>query len=561
MPLSQSSRREPGNPGRLQRTLLVAILAIVAGTPACKNKTHPAPEPHTGPQATTAPPETGLKVSAVRMFGVGGERPDHVFARGESLDIRCLLQGIKARDRFVHLKASLRVTGPQNLLILQRPERTLVKQAVPKGRSTHLMETALRIHLSPASPPGDYRAEVRFLDVLTGERGQADVTFRVAGPPLPPGTTFAIHRLHAPPDLDLRAGLPLFLDFEVVHPTVRKQTGTGPGWHLALDGRAEILDGSGVVRGTAKRKLLSAELPFRARQVPVRWGIPLPRDLPTGEYLLRLTAVDRLSGRTAKAEHRFKLLPGGLGLYGVRLSGAGQVPRTSFGRGEQVNVDLILAGFASPAKVDLGVGLVGPDQGFYLVRKHAYRLRQDPGTAEKRLRIPLLIPEFAPRGRWTLKLRAQDHTGRAEATRDVTFNVTGRALRPLPTLRIQHLTIRWARGGPPLPGLFLRAGRNYQLDFVVGGAHLKKEQGYYYRVSLTCTLRLRDRQGKLVATKKDACDVARRFSFQPRRLRLKTSWTLPPNVLGLHQLEVEVLDRQSDRVSMLQRRVFVVVPR
>jgi hypothetical protein len=597
--------------------------------------------------ADAPPAPKGLEVKAVRLFGVGGRRPDGIFARGETVLLRCLLRGLESRDRRIHLRAAITVRAVDGSLLLRRPEFTAVKQRVPPGKSTELVEAAVRLTLSPASPPGRYAMEVRLRDALGSRTGSLKTDLTISGPGEPRTEKLAIRYLRAPQDEDLRAGLPLYIDFEVANPTLQPvarasvdpaparrgatarpsmegaqarpsmegaqarpsmegaqarpsmegaqarpsteraaassprrrvtarpresspgarpesqaqpETPAQPRFRVEVKGQAVIVDGAGVVRHTSDKTLFSGTLPFRTRQLPIRWGIPLPADLPQGEYLLRLAISDPASGHTARTQHRFELLPAGLGIYAVRLSGASQVPRQTFMRGERVNVDLMVAGWAAPAKVDLGVGLVGPDHGFYLVRKKAHRIRGEAGgSGNRKLRIPLIIPEFAPRGRWTLKLRAVDHTAGSQASRTLSFQITGRRISPLPTLRVQGLNIRQQPGGPPLPGLFLRAGKTYHLDFAVGGMRLLAEQGYYHRVSLVCTLRLRDKQGRLVAEKKKACAVNRRFSFQPRRLRLRASWTLPPRVLGLHQLEVEVLDRQSDRVSMLQRRVFIL---
>jgi len=614
----------------LDAALLAGLLGLTLG--ACRDKEATSsstqtkagavrPEAGSRSGADAPPAPQGLEVSAVRLLGVGGRRPDGIFARGETVLIRCLLRGLESRGRRIHLRAAITVRAPDGSVLLRRPEFTAVEQRVPPGKSTELVEAAVRLTLSPASPPGRYAVEVRLRDALGSRTGSVKTDLTISGPPAPRTEKLAIRYLRAPQDEDLRAGLPLFIDFEVANPTLqpvtpspsptaRRRAAARPSmepaaarpsmepaaarpsmeraadrpsmertadrprepnstgrpaktgqtrFRVVVKGKAEIVDGAGVVRHMSDETLFSDTLPFRTRQIPIRWGIPLPADLPQGEYLLRLGISDPASGHTARAQHRFKLLPGGLGIYAVRLSGASQVPRQTFMRGERVNVDLIVAGWAAPAKVDLGVGLVGPDHGFYLVRKKAHRIRGEAGGGgHRKLRIPLIIPEFAPRGRWTLKLRAVDHTAQGHASRTLSFQITGRRISPLPTLRVQGLNIRQQPGGPPLPGLFLRAGKTYHLDFAVGGMRLLAEQGYYHRVSLVCTLRLRDKQGRLVAEKKKACEVKRRFSFQPRRLRLRASWTLPPRALGLHQLEVEVLDRQSDRVSMLQRRVFIL---
>ncbi len=562
----------------LLRPLLALALVFVSLTAfgACK-KDRPETEKHPPDAKTTIlPPKVdpkALKVSGIRLFGAGGRRWDAMFSRGERVMIRFLVRGLQARQRRIHLKTSLVVRGPDGSIFLRRPESSAIDRAVPPGKSTSLIETAVQLDLSRASPLGTYQAVLMLRDVLGGKHTEVKTTLQVVGTVTKPVKAFTLRQFHAPPDVDLLAGLPLHASFELAgfaaqagqgsprsKAPARKATST---WKVHLTATAVLRNGSGVEVATHKKTLLNQALPFKPTSLPVSWAIPLAAKLPQGSYHLKITAKDQLSGKTVGVVHRFTLLPGGLGIYGLRAVGGGGVGRTHFLRGERLTVHMHLRGWKQPTDIGIDVGLVGPDKGFYLVRKKAHRVK-DPkadGTRGRTLKIPLTIPEFAPNGRWTLKLRLRDFTGNNHASRVLPFVVTGKALRPLPSLRVSGLVMRTWPGGPPVPGLFWRAGKPLHFEAVVGGMRLKKEQAYYHRTKLVCTLRLRTRAGKLVATLKQACQVNRRFSFIPLRLRLRTKWIIPLHLAGHHTFQFEVLDQLSERVSVLQRGCFILIPR
>ena len=509
----------------------------------------------------------GLKVSGVRLFGAGGRRWDAIFSRGERVIIRFLIQGLNAKERRVHLRTSLVVRGPDGTVFLRRPESTAIDRTVPAGKSTSLIEAAATLDLSRASPPGTYKATVQVRDVLGTKRTEIKASFQVMGAQGKPPTSLTLRRFHAPPDLDLLAGLPIHVAFEAAGFSAKAGPATKaagkPGWKVHLSAKAVLRDGSGIKLSAHTKSLLKQRLSFRATSLPVAWAIPLAAALKQGSYHLKITVTDHLSGKTVARVHRFALLPGGLGIYGLRAAGDGGVPRQHFLRGERLTVHMHLRGWTQPTDVGIDVGLVGPDKGVYLMRKKAHRWK-DPkakGAAGRDLKIPLTIPEFAPNGRWQLKLRLRDFAGKAHASRAIPFVVTGKALRPLPGLQVNQLVLRNWPGGPPIPGLFWRAGHTLHFDAVVGGMRLNKEQTHYHRARLTCTLRLRNRAGKLQAELQKSCRVDRRFSFAPLRLRLRTKWRIPLHLAGHHTFQFEVLDELSDRVSVLQRGCFILIPK
>ncbi|MFH2008693.1 MAG: hypothetical protein ABI333_19050 [bacterium] len=540
--------------------LLLSLLQPLEGCRPKKPSTEGAPSDADADALTSA---KGLKVSSIRLFGAGGERPDNLFARGEQVTIRFIIQGLTSKERRIHLRTSLTLRGPGGPVHIRRPESSAIDRQVPAGKSTELVEAAVQLRLSPASPAGPYEAELRLFDAIGNKRAVAKVELRVPGVLGKPAKHLEIRRFRASSDSDLLAGMPLRLYFEPAGFETRRVAPPkgDPRWMVHLNVAAELRDGRGDLVTKKSALLLKEQLPFRPQSVPAAFQLRLPANLVPGSYHVWLTVTNELNRRSAKVLHRFKLMPGALGIYDLRLEGSGHVARQHFLRGERIVMKLHVRGWKPPANAGLDIGLVGPDKGFYLVRRNAFPITEGAGAKGRELAIPLTVPEFAPGGRWVVKLRLRDHSGKQHASRDVSFVVTGQPLRRLPHLQLSKLVMRRWQTGPPIPGLFLRANELIFLELIVGGMRLKQEQAYYYRTKLRCTLRLRDRHGKLKASVPNACYLDRRFSFAPLRLRLRAQWTIPKGLMGKHTLQVEVLDELSDRVSVLQRNAFILIPR
>lgn len=559
-------------------TLLIGLLTPSTACPQAPEPPPPAikasrissdarPKAQAGAQTVpegSAAGRPGLRVWGVRLLVGDSERPDRQFFRGEPVEIRALVTGLTAKERRIRLISSWQLEDPRGAIVAHEPATDPGEQPVPAHSSTEVVETAVRLRLPLGATPGAYRATLRFRDGLSGAAATKEIFLQVAGPPPQGGAGLSIQHFKPPPDEDLKAGLPLIVGFELRDLTARATDPGKPGaaWFVKAQGTAVLQDASGRTRYTSPPLLVEERSPVRPALLPVRWRIVLPASLEPGLYSLRLAVEDLHSGRWARVTHDFRLLPGALGLYAVELNDRWRLPRDAFARGETLHLDLLLAGWRGPTDLSLDVGLIGPDNGFYLVRKGAHRVPPEDRTPPPRaVRLTLQLPELAPAGAWRLKLRLRANALGQEATREVPFNLTGPRLEPWPTLRVAELRVRRSASAAPVPLVYLRAGTAYHLDFVAGGMRLVKEEGYYHRVRLRCTLRLWDGLGRVKASQERACEIDRRFSFAPLRIRLAAQWTLPREAIGAHRLEVEVLDLQSNRVSSLQRSVFLLKPR
>lgn len=557
-------------------TLLGAACADRAGTPAARSRVDAATVPEDlGADATI--PGQRLQLVSRRLLTAAGERSGARFARGERLRVSVLLAGVGVVAGRVRIHGALRVLrsdrgrgpapGPGPLVLEDRPESLLVDRVLPPGRTAEAVEVGEEVNLPRATPAGAYVARLAIRDAQLGESLTAELPFEVDGPTAPPGPCpLTLVGVRPPPDEDLAPGQPLVIALEVAGLATRREASTtGPEARhtVAAALEAEVVDGAGKAQARHRAPLLREVLAFAPGLVPAVASVPLPAALHPGEHLLRLRVRDEIGGATVTFEHRFRLAPSGLGLYAVQVLGAQAVPRATALRGEPLVITAQVGGARPGQGYVIDLGLVGPDQGFHLVRKAAVTLAPATGVglAARDVSLPLQVPEFGPAGRYAIKLRLRAEGGGAEASREIPLGVTGSPLAPLPTLRAADLVVRLGPGGPTVPGVILRAGAALHTEVVVGGMRLRKEAGYYHRVDLACTLRLRDRSGRAIAEQAGIGDVRRRFSFAPLRLRLQASWPLPAVRPGRYTFELEVLDQLSDQVSVIQRPVLLLPPR
>lgn len=548
----------------LRHAIPLTALTLLVALSGCNRDGTPTSRKRAASQArdaslTTRPGD--LTIREIRVVASGVWRPDARVFRGERVAIHVTVAGLASDHRRVRLTPSLLLRDASRQVVLTTTPAP-VDRRVPLGRATHLLLLSLGLHVPAYALPGRGSLQIQIRDQNARKQVTRSIPVVVVGPIAPRRRPLRLLRVSVPPPEDARPGLPLTLDFEVAGLHSAEPPSGRPLRHpVSLTGDAILETSTGKVAARSHATLLDATPSFRIYQARLRWPIPLPISLAPGRYRLHVTLRAKSGGGHVEKQIPMRLLPGGLGIYAARLSGADGSPRAIFGRGDTLLAQIFVAGWDPPATLDIGVGLLGPDHGIYFVRKRAHRLVLRAGDRRPRaLRMPIRIPEFVPSGRWTLQLRILDAKRRSHATRSLGFRVVGAPLRPLPRLTARHLSLTHRGDSLPIPGIFVRAGSDLRLSFEVGGMRLTPESGYYHRIRLVCAVRLRDRRGAIVKRKERACAMNRRFPFQPMRLRLHARFEIPENALGLHQLEVEVQDLASNRVSMVLRRLFLLAP-
>jgi hypothetical protein len=160
-------------------------------------------------------------------------------------------------------------------------------------------------------------------------------------------------------------------------------------------------------------------------------------------------------------------------------------------------------------------------------------------------------------GEYKVHLRLRDLAGRNQASRRTVFRVLGPEIKVLPNLQLTKLSFKNPKTGRKRKGVFFAQGQDVAVEAVIGGMKLVNRPGHKYEVDTALSVYVRNLKGKLLTSDKDLQQITRAFTFPPRRLRLRGIWRVPESVKGWVLLQVEVLDRLSDRVSMRQRRILV----
>ncbi|MCC6998237.1 MAG: hypothetical protein IT370_26715 [Deltaproteobacteria bacterium] len=134
----------------------------------------------------------------------------------------------------------------------------------------------------------------------------------------------------------------------------------------------------------------------------------------------------------------------------------------------------------------------------------------------------------------------------------------------LSTLRLTKFQLR---GGPGLRALragLLRAGERVAISARVGGYKVAGRRpagdagAPEFAIGLTMAVRLRDRDGKLVAEQERLAVREGTVVTAPPRLLLDAEWTVPASARGRGMLEVEIEDLVGGTVSSVFREVDVV---
>jgi hypothetical protein len=561
---------------------------------------------------SAAPSARKQKAGRLRLGGaelrVAGGGVRKAFSRGERVMCWFNAAGFAAPKGKLQLVSHLFLEREDGTVIMHKGPNTVIDAPIPPGRSRRTIRGAVRLDLSHAAATGPHRLRIRLVEAATQRRGELAVRFDIRGKRYAPAHKLVFNHLRMPPDEDLRAGGPVFVDLNLAGfsfaDTKPKAAPGRPRWKVDLDFEAAIKTDDGRVVDRQKGSLVESILPFKPTFLPLEPILMLPADIARGAYVLDLKICDRIGKQCNRATPRFKVLPAGFGVYGLRIHGGGGVPKKRFYRGERLVARFYVWGQQKPAAVEGDVALEGPRGGVYLVRKRAFRFGRKTGagkdggeneddrkntdgdrkarpkpdtepksqaenreTQMRRYAIPMRIPEFAPRGRFKLHLRVRDKTANRQASRKIAFAVEGKKIPPLPSFQLTQLELKKALPkGKRGVGRYsakqrriinlLHEGQEIEIRAVVGGIKLRFRRNTY-KVDLTMNVYLRDRRGKLIKAWKDVTQFTQRLSFPPLRLRLETEWRVPDGVRGIHLLQVEVVNRDTQQVSMRQRKVRI----
>lgn len=552
----------------MARSALALAIFFVAAASCTRDAATPRSSSGSAGSAPTSKPppqptrET-LVVSDLGFAGAAGHRDDATFGRGEELVALLSLRGFIYREGRARIFGDLRVSGADGTVVLQSRNLPLLDGKAPTKRPGQL-RAAARVTLDAGLAAGRYRLRVDVRDELSKRRGHVEGTFELASPPLPHATSFSLLGLRTVGDRAVPAGSVLPLAFTAAGLTPLRDAKGEVQLELRL--RSEIIDAQGKVRATARRRLLRRALLFAPSSYPLRHGLVVPTTLAPGKYRARLTVEDLRAKKKAQVEFPFDVIARRFAIVSPHLHDAGGLPRQRFRFGEQAFLRLSLQGFttrAERAHLTIDLAVAGPG-GVYLAGKNAAQLQGVRSASAARagrfpLQLPLRLPALAPEGTYQVLLRARDLFAKRDLERALHFTLEGKAPKPLGSFTVDKLYVRERADLPRLKGDTFVSGRSYQLTVRAGGGRLKKVKRATYELEIRGTLRLRTVGGRVVGSWKDLFRTKRTLHYQPLRVLLPATWTVPAGLpRALYDLEVELLVPARQRVSTLRKRIEIL---
>ena len=507
-----------------------------------------------------------LAVRDLSFAGPAGFRPDASFMPGEVVTCLLSVSGFVHEQGKVDLRADLKVTGPEGQVILDQPDLPLLsgKTSTPRPGT---IRTAAELRISRAAPPGKLAVLVKVRDLLGGGSGSGRGELTLLGTPADPEDHLQLGDLRWAAGGETPAGGVLPAVFVLKGITTRKLASRGHQIDLAV--RSWLSDAAGRVLGEHKETLFGGPLSFAPDAFPFEHAVGVPAEAAPGAYQASIEIIDRNSDTRATGRLPLRVVPAQLGIYAIHLRDASGFTRQSFLLGEQTFVRFAVFGMGRRGdRIDLAVDLAiaGPDNGLYLARQRAATSSGPASQSFARAgrfaaQLPLTLPALAPTGRYRVVLRARDQQARKDTVAEQSFIVLGSAPSPLAVLTVTGLDVRERADLPPGKGDTFVAGRDYQLDLVLGGLQPKEVRKLTYAVAVQGDLGLRSLAGAVVHERKRLFNFKGELGYKPLRLPVTATWRAPAELPpGFYDLEVSALEPGTGRASQLRRRVELVRP-
>jgi hypothetical protein len=510
-------------------------------------------------------PGQQLDVGEISFAGPAGHRDDAIFGRGEQVVTLISVKRFIYKDGKGSLRGDVEVRkddATRQLVLRQRDLKLLEGKAPTKTAGS--LRAAAKLSLDPGVPPGAYKVQVTVRDLLSKRRGSAKGRFELHGAKLPTAKALALLSLRNVGDEKLAPGsvLPLSLVVGGIQPT----GAAGGGYAFDVPLKLELLDSTGKVVTTRRRKLRRHGLLFAPASYGFAQGFALPTKAEAGRYRLRATLGD--GKRQSRKELPLQVVARRFAIVSPHLFDAGRLPRETYRFGEQAFLRLAVQGFSvakERCKLAVDIAVSGPG-GVYFARKNAAQLSGIKSVTWARvgrfpMQLPIQLPKLAPKGAYKVLLRARDLLAKKEVTRELRFRLEGTSPKPLGSFRVDKLYVRRRADLPRIKGDTFIGGRKYHLEVLAGGGKLKPIKRATYRLRIEGALRLRLPTGAVLAQAKKLFKYDRTLNYQPLRASLTATWRAPSNLpRGLYDLEIQLLDPDRNRVSTLRKRIELVPP-
>ena len=244
------------------------------------------------------------------------------------------------------------------------------------------------------------------------------------------------------------------LDLTNVRPTYGELGGTRPKgsllpgdvYFVAFDIEGIAVDAEGKVAYTMSMELVdktgkaiwkqdpaarTEHVPLGGNRLPGRAFVSVGLDMPSGEYVLKVSVTDTATKSSKTLESKFDVLPKDFGIVAVytTVDEGGKIPATTTCiAGQSVFVQFGVVGFGrgegAKKQPNIEVEMVPVDESGKPTLQKPLVVKITEGIDETELGINLryLIP-MTRTGKFTLKLKATDNTSKKTSTFDLPLTV------------------------------------------------------------------------------------------------------------------------------------------
>lgn len=543
----------------MRRCWLVCCALLFSCDQAKQPPQQRSPTTRSAPTSVAAKP---LAVNEASFFGPGGHREQSRFARGEQIQLLVTVAGYTQQSGRISLQGSLRVTGAKGRPVLTVADISLADKPVATSEATK-SRVALQFQLPAATPPGAYTLNLQIRDRAGGGAGTLQAGFTLLGDTAPAVASLDVNAARIVGDRQLPPGSVVSIAANVLGLTSTKQK---EQQKLSYVATLNLLDAQGQVKRTQTQPVEQMLL-FTPPSVPLFRHLQLPKDLAAGAYQVKLHVLDRVNKATKETSLPLRVAPTKFAIYNPMLLDGAGLPRREFLAGEQILARFSLQGFATrKERADLVVDLAiaGPNGGVYFAKQAAAEskgivARQAAHAGRFPVDLPLTLPNLAAEGEYRVVLRAFDRIGKQRAVREYAFQLRGSGLSPLGQFKVDKLSLRRRADLPLSDGATLRIGQAYHVTVRVGGAKLKPVRRLTWQADLIGSIKLRAVRGGSTTKQQGVFKFNRTLNYVPIRIPLTADWAVPDHLApGDYNLIVSVLNRATDRVSQLQRRVELI---
>ncbi len=260
------------------------------------------------------PPATKLAVTGATLHYRQEDGPaisaNYEYHSGELLYLSFRIAGFRVVKDRVDLRWTLYATDPEGRL-LEPPANGAIQEERSYEDKNWLPRVQYTLALPGQLPPGEYKIRIRVADEFAQASAEQDLEFRVGGKPLPQVSELSVLNLgfyrdeaerEAMAEAVYRPGQMLVARFQVAGFVLGEKNRFAVGYGL------KVLNTQGDVLFTQEEAASDEGAPFYPRRLLTgTLTLSITEGVQPGEYVLAVTVMDKVGGKTAEAQGRFRV--------------------------------------------------------------------------------------------------------------------------------------------------------------------------------------------------------------------------------------------------------------